>query len=177
MLNKQVTKVRQRCCMQMIHPGAINCLWWEWSYWLTNIRMYESISWYVRNGVAVNLRCAWGWKMYVMKNLAVLQALASAQAYRIHLRADEKMGISERGKVRTSKKVFAHWRRWGKQQQCNNLFCLTESGGVTSEAVIISRGGIAASPLQIEYQVKVHLKGSSMTKKSEIRRKSSWLWQ
>ena len=94
--------------------------------------------------------------MYVMKDLAMLQALASAQAYRINLRARmQQIGISERGKVRTSKeliqvpeKVFAHWRQRGKQQQCNNSFCLTESGGTTDEAVIISRGGTAASQLQ-----------------------------
>lgn len=64
--------------------------------------MYESKALYVRNGVTVNLWCAWGLvKLYVMKNPAMLQALASAQAYRIHLRANAKIGISERGKVRT----------------------------------------------------------------------------
>ena len=43
--------------------------------------------------------------MDVMKNLTVLQALASTQAYRMHLRANVKIGISERGKVRTSRKL------------------------------------------------------------------------
>lgn len=44
--------------------------------------------------------------MYVMKDLAMLQALASAQAYRINLRARmQQIGISERGKVRTPKEL------------------------------------------------------------------------
>jgi hypothetical protein len=45
--------------------------------------------------------------MDVMKNPAMLQALASAQAYRIHLRTNAKIGISERGKVRTPKKPYS----------------------------------------------------------------------
>jgi hypothetical protein len=40
-----------------------------------------------------------------MKDPATLQALASAQAYRIDLRVYEQIGISERGNVGTSQQV------------------------------------------------------------------------
>ena len=43
-----------------------------------------------------------------MKDLAMLNASASMQAYRIHLRIYAKIEISERGKVRTLN-VFTHY--------------------------------------------------------------------
>lgn len=48
-------------------------------------------------------------------------------------------------------------------------FILTESGGTTSEAVITSCGGTAASHLQNNDSKKQYIKGSSKTKKGESR--------
>ena len=48
-------------------------------------------------------------------------------------------------------------------------FIPTESGGTTSEAVITSCGGTAASHLQNNNSKKQYIKGSSKTKKGESR--------
>jgi hypothetical protein len=118
--------------------------------------------------------------MDVMKDLAALQALAGAQAYRMHLRAkctDRNIGTRKGQSVKETHSFLKRCLHTGvggeNSNNVNNPSYLTESGGTTSEAVIMSRGGTAASQLQTELKVKVNTRGSSMTKKSEIRKEIS----
>lgn len=89
-----------------------------------------------------------------MKYLISLQAKASVQAHRIHLRVYAKIGGTEQGKVRTHKnECYLSVSR--ENLYDTTCFYLTESGGTTDEVVVMT---MEEQPLvkTIERQTKLY---------------------